>query len=456
MLKSINKRLAVSLIILFCCLYISVVLILFPRSSLEEIKKNKELIVLTRNAPTTYYEGRDGKSGFEYDLTQAFAKSLGVDVRYEVLDSIDAIMKALNKGQGHLAAAGITRLKEREEHGLFAPQYMMVREQVVCNRKNTNVKQASDLLGLSLLIADGSSYDNTLQKLQQSIAELKWQVTQDLSTEQILEQVWLGQVDCTVADSNVVSINRRYYPELDVSFNLTEPQALAWLLPKGETELQKQLQQWTEQVRSDGLIKEIYEYHYAYAQVFDYVDTKAYKRRIDKRLPSYRTLFEQAVENRGISWTLLAAQAYQESHWNPKAKSPTGVRGIMMLTRNTAHSLGIKDRIDPEQSIRGGARYLQKMIKRIPKTVLEVDRVWFALAAYNVGMGHIHDAQKLARELGKDPNKWSELREVLPLLTQKRYYKKLKYGYARGMEPVRYVQRIRNYQDILQQHLKSL
>jgi len=152
----------------------------------------------------------------------------------------------------------------------------------------------------------------------------------------------------------------------------------------------------------------------------------------------------------GIQWRLLAAQSYQESHWNPKAKSFTGVRGLMMLTLKTAKLLGVKNRINPQESIKGGTRYLNQMLKNVPDEVEGENRLKFALAAYNVGMGHILDAQTLATKMGLDKNIWSDLKKVLPLLSQKKYYKTLKYGYARGREPVRYVDSIYDYRDILQ------
>lgn len=179
-------------------------------------------------------------------------------------------------------------------------------------------------------------------------------------------------------------------------------------------------------------------------------DIKVLKRHVRTRLPLYRVHFQQAAEQYGLSWTLLAAQGYQESHWNRKARSPTGVRGLMMLTKTTAASLGVTNRLDPVQSIRGGAKYLAKLRGRLPKDIQRPNRTFIALAAYNVGMGHVKDARTLAVRQGKDPNRWPDLRTVLPLLTDKRYYKTLRYGYARGHETVHYVKRIRAYLSLLE------
>ena len=177
---------------------------------------------------------------------------------------------------------------------------------------------------------------------------------------------------------------------------------------------------------------------------------------IETRLPQYQRQFQVVARAYGIPWTLLAAQAYQESRWDPHAVSPTGVRGIMMLTRNTAASLGIHNRLDPNKSIEGGARYFRMLEKQLPRHIRKPDRIWIALAAYNVGMGHIKDAQALARRMGKNPNDWNDLKTVLPLLSEKKYYKTLRYGYARGWEPVQYVTRIRAYHAFLEQFLREI
>jgi membrane-bound lytic murein transglycosylase F len=190
--------------------------------------------------------------------------------------------------------------------------------------------------------------------------------------------------------------------------------------------------------------------YYGYIEQFDYVEARTYQRKIKSHLPQHIKTFQSAAKKYDMSWTLLAAQAYQESHWNPLAKSPTGVRGMMMLTLTTASELGIKSRLNPKDSIHGGAYYLNKLRDRLPESVTEPDRTWFALAAYNVGMGHLRDARALAKKLNKNPDRWQELSEVMPLLSKQKYFKKLKHGYARGWEPVNYVKSIRDYQDMLE------
>ena len=232
---------------------------------------------------------------------------------------------------------------------------------------------------------------------------------------------------------------------LDVS----QAKSQAWMMPKGSSSLKSAVNTWLNSNTGKATAQLVHDRYYSYIEKFDFVDIRTLVKRIEDRLPKYESIFANAAKQHNLDETLIAAQAYQESHWDAQAKSPTGVRGIMMLTQNTAKSLGVKDRLNPKEAIPAGALYLHKMRERFDDTIPEPDRTYMALAAYNIGRAHMHDAQTLARKLGKDPARWSDMREVLPLLSDKRYYKDLKYGYARGLEPVRYVQRIRNYEDII-------
>ncbi|NIR32761.1 MAG: membrane-bound lytic murein transglycosylase MltF [Gammaproteobacteria bacterium] len=421
-------------------------------SALEKIHQEGELVVLTRYAPTTYYIGRNGPEGPEYDLTQSFAEAAGVSVRYEIRDTIVEILQSIKNGEGDLAAAGLTRTEEREKHFHFGPAYKIIQQQVVCHRKGPVPDNMWELGDVTLQIIGRSSYEERLQELKPHLPGLTWESTDELATEQLLERVAKRKIHCTVADSNIVAINRRYYPQLVVAFPLAEEQALAWLLPPDSDVLQRALEEWAERVGKEGIVQDIEERYYGHVEIFDYVDLSRFRRRIRSRLPKYKATLEQAAKKYGVPWTVLAAQSYQESHWNPRSRSPTGVRGMMMLTLPTARELGIKSRLDPTQSIMGGAKYMARLQNRLPDDIPPEERIWFALAAYNVGFGHLMDARELAERVDKDPNRWRDMREVLPLLAHKRYYRTLRYGYARGSEPVRYVQRIRHYQDILEQY----
>lgn len=419
--------------------------------SLEAIKASGRLVVLTRNAPTTWYIGRDDEpSGPEYELAEAFAAWLGVEVEYVIRDTIGDILEAINRGEGDLAAAGLTITRDRRRWFRFGPPYQEVIQQVVCRRDGVQPEDLRELSQVRLEVIARSSYAELLRDLEQEgYRTPEWSEVEDTTTEELLRRVWLRELDCTVADSTIVAINRRSYPELVTPMRLSRPQQLGWVLPPKSDGLAAALDEWMTTFRASGALANLQEKYYGFFTQFDYVDTRRFMRRVEDRLPRYRDWFHEAASRQGIPWTLLAAQAYQESHWRPNARSPTGVRGIMMLTLPTASAVGVDNRLDPRQSIFGGAQYLAHLRGRFVDDVTEPDRTWLALASYNVGRGHMHDAQILARRQGLSPHHWRDIKQVLPLLSKPEYYRQLRYGYARGWEPVRYVQRVREYHHIL-------
>ncbi|MFW2371762.1 MAG: membrane-bound lytic murein transglycosylase MltF [Gammaproteobacteria bacterium] len=441
-------------IAMLVCILFFMLLACSDSGGIDELGAGKELIVLTRNAPTSWYEGRDAITGPEYDLIHSFASHHKLKVRFEIVDSIDEILSAISSDKAHIGAAGITMTDQRKRQGIiFSEPYQQVQQQVVCRRGKRLPRAVDDLVDRNLTIIQGSSYIETLNELKLKTPELHWELAKDEDTEQLLEKVWKNKNDCTLADSNIVSINRRYHPELVVAFAVSEEQPLAWAISPKWSGLKSSIDSWLSEIEKNGELAVIMERYYGHFEIYDYVDIKHFRKRINQRLPKYQENFKAAGTKYNLPWTLLAAQAYQESHWNPKAKSPTGVRGMMMLTLNTAKAVGVSNRLDPVQSINGGAKYLRRMLKRIPDEIEEEDRIWFALAAYNVGYGHLRDARKLAMQLGKNPNRWVDIKEILPLLANKKYYRTLKHGYARGSEPVQYVQSIREYQQVLEQRL---
>lgn len=202
-------------------------------------------------------------------------------------------------------------------------------------------------------------------------------------------------------------------------------------------------------VRNDDMLERYLKNEAAHPQRLDFANMHTFMLYILERLPKFRALFERLAAEYDLDWRLLAAIAYQESHWNPEAVSPTGVRGLMMLTRDTARYVGIANRTDPDQSAKGGAKYFKLVKKKIPQRIPEPDRTWLALASYNVGFGHLEDARILTQRLGDNPDSWQDVKKHLPLLSVQKWHSRTKHGYARGHEPVKYVQNIRNYFSIL-------
>ncbi|MFT7234506.1 MAG: membrane-bound lytic murein transglycosylase F [Methylophagaceae bacterium] len=414
-------------------------------------KNTNELVIVSRNAPTTWYIDKEGnQAGFEYDLAVSYAKFLGLEPRFVIKDTISELFTALEQGTADIAAAGLTVMPERSDRFLLGPKYHQVQQQVVCHRNGKNPKTIDDLLEVELTVVKDSSYSKRLNEVSKSKeAPLNWEETEQHSTEDLLELVYRQKLECTVADSNIIKINRRHFPALEITMNLTEKQDIALYLANDALELQQGLTTWHQEFNQNTEAKKIFDQHYAFWDEFDYVDVSVFKRRIHKRLPKYKKIFLEAAERYNLPAETLIAQSYQESHWEPDAVSPTGVKGMMMLTKPTARELNVDNRLDPEQSIAGGAHYLKNMMQRFKDDIPDDDKLMLALAAYNIGRGHMHDAQILAREKGLSPHHWHDMKQVLPLLSQKKYYKNLKYGYARGAEPVSYVQNIREYEHIL-------
>jgi len=428
-----------------------VVPLLFKPNTLNHVLETGELVIVTRNSSTTYYEGPNGKTGFEYELAKRFADSLGVELKVITSDNLHEIFEMLNTGKAHFAAAGLTITDSRKEYVRFAASYMEITEQLIYNNQSFRPKQIENLDEGILEVIDGSSHVESLNELKTKHPNLSWNAQKNVESEQLLYLVENQLIDFTVADSNEVSLNQRFLLELRVAFDISEPKKLAWAFPKDvDSSLYDKAMSFFWRNLNDGEITHLIEKHYGHVEQFDYVGNRIYKRHIATRLSKYLDWYHGAAEKYNLDWKVIAAMGYQESHWNPRAVSPTGVRGIMMLTQHTAGQMGVKNRLDPKSSIFGGAKYLDQIRKRFPEEVKEPDRTWFAMAAYNVGYYHVIDAQKIAKQQGKNPNKWSDLQTTLPLLARKKWYKKTKYGYARGWEPVKYVTNIRRYYDMLE------
>ena len=417
-------------------------------SKLDQILKRGYITVVTRNSPTTYYESANGLSGIEYEMVTQFAEFLGVEARFEVNDNLKEISNLVESEAVDFAAAGLTVTPFREQALRFAPSYQRITSKLVFKQGKKWPRNLAQLNG-ELRVVAHSSYSQALLKLKPDYPHLHWSETTEQTAEELLMMVLDETIDYTIVDSTELDLNRRFHPELAVAFTIGEPQSLAWAFPRSEDHslFSKAIEFFGEQ-NGLGRIAQLSEKYYGHVEKFDYVGARRFHHAAQNNLDKYKHYFVDAA-GEDLDWRLLAAQSYQESHWKPKAKSPTGVRGMMMLTLRTAKQLGIKNRLDAEQSILGGAEYFRKVKNRVPDRIAEPDKTWFALAGYNVGWGHVEDARKITQAQGADPDKWSDVKERLPLLQKKKWYKKTKHGYARGAEPVRYVTNIRRYYDVL-------
>ncbi len=422
----------------------------FSQNKLQSVRAAGELVVLTRVSPTTYYENPEGPAGFEYDLARAFADHLGVRLRLVLADKFADVIPRLTNGEADLAAAGITVTESRRAHVKFSPPYQEIRQQVVYRLGTPRPAGVQELIGRRIEIHAGTSYADRLEELKRDYPTLAWIETEEHETEALLQMVWDGLLEITVADSNIVALNRQFFPELQVAFDLQKPESLAWAFPHGDdASLYDAAAQFLEKIRASGELNNLLERYYGPASRSNFINLTVYQVRLQNRLPLYQQFFEDAGRKHGLDWRLLAAIGYQESFWDPKAQSPTGVRGIMMLTEETAKQMGIADLLDAEQSIDGGARYLRHLIDRVPERITGTDRLWLALAAYNIGLYHLEDARILTQKQGGDPDRWNDVKQRLPLLADPGWAAKTKYGPARGLEPVVFVSHVRTYYDVL-------
>ncbi|MBT2987713.1 MAG: membrane-bound lytic murein transglycosylase MltF [Candidatus Thiodiazotropha sp. (ex Ctena orbiculata)] len=428
-----------------------------PPPLVERIKAAGELVVATRNSGTTLYEGSEGLTGFEYELVQLFSEELGVKAHFIIPKSFEGLLPTVVNGDAHLAAAGLTVTPEREAEIRFGPAYQEITQQVVYRSGERRPRKVEDLIGKDLHVLAGSSHEEELVRLKDEYPDLTWISHTDLESAELMQMVQDNKIDFTIADSNEFAVTRRFMPYLKVGFDLTQPQPLAWAMAHAEdASLYNAMEAFFTRIREDGTLAQLIERHYGHIGRLNFVELRTFIKHIKNRLPDYQTFFEDAAKITDIDWRMLAAIGYQESHWDPKAKSPTGVRGIMMLTLTTAKQMKIESRLDPEQSIIGGAKYLRFIEKLLPERIKEPDRLWLTLAGYNVGFGHLEDARILTEHLGDDPDKWADVKKHLPKLSLKKWYTSLKRGYARGNEPVNYVDNIRAYYELLKWQLRQL
>lgn len=435
-------------------LAVMLLLIVYPSvtqnsiTQLEKIQQRGYIKFLTLNSASTYYQDNQGENGFEYHLGLLFSDYIEVEARFITVSRFSDLYPELLFGSGDIVAAGLSKNESEFSHAvIYGPRYYEVSNQILYRRGSVErPRKINDLFDGSLRVISGTSQVKLLHRLQKNHPLLSWIEEYDIASEELVELVEEGKADFILADSHEIALQRRFFPELRIAFELGHPKQLRWAFNHAkDNSLVLAVEAFFAQIKQDGRLEQLIHRHYSYAARFNYSDIQTFTQHIENRLPKYETLFRQEAANSGIDWHLLAAIGYQESLWNARAKSPTGVRGLMMLTLVTAKQMKVENRLNPEQSIRGGAKYFASVRKRVPQRISEPDRSWFALASYNIGFGHVEDARKITEMNGGDPDKWIDVKKSLPLLARKKWYKGTKFGYARGWEPVKYVENIRKY-----------
>ena len=374
-----------------------------PPTVLEQILRSGELRVVTRNLPSAYYLGAAGPQGPEFDLASRFAAELGVALRIYSVPNVADAMRELESRRAHIAAAGLTRGIRLPPETAFGPPYQQVREHLIFRQRDSRPRDVTQANQGHIEVVAGSAHAATLEQLRTTNPNLSWVENPVAETEELLYRLSRREFDYTVADSNEFAIGRAFHPEIRVAFDLSGGKALAWAVDTRDASLLKRVTAFFSAARAEGSLASILASYYGDTDRFDYIQARVFIDHIETRLPQYRHWFREAAAEVGVDWRLLAAVGYQESHWNPTATSPTGVRGLMMLTEQTARALKVGDRLDPRASIFGGARYFVWIRNQIPQRILEPDRTWFTLAAYNVGMGHLEDARILTQMHEQEP-----------------------------------------------------
>lgn len=414
------------------------------RADLDAIRERRVLRVLTRNSASTYFIWRGEIRGFEYDLARRFADELGVRLEVVVAPSRAALIPWLLEGRGDLIAAGLTILPEREKRGIaFSRPYHRVFETVVA-RPGDPVARPEDLAGRRVVVRRSSSYWSTLERLRAQGIALELQAAPEyLETEEVVERVGEGRYALTVADSHILALVRTWRTDVRAAFRLGGPVRHGWAVRATDRKLLATVNRFLAKEYRSTFYNVIYERYFGnQPHVRDRAVERATRSGV---LSPYDDLARGIGDELGIDWRLLVAQMYQESRFEPEARSSAGALGLLQLMPRTAQELGVDDLSDPEAGLRAGARYLRLLYDRFEDHVPEEERWWFALAAYNAGYGHVRDGQRLARARELDPTRWfGHVERALPLLARRQYYATARFGYCRCSQTVHYVRAVRD------------
>ena len=414
---------------------------------MEQIWKRGKIVMITDSSAHNYYKYARQPMGFEFELAQEFADYLGVELQV-ITPGWDRMMDTLTTGRGDFIAAGLTRSSYWRDQVDFSDAYMKTNLEVIVHMNNHNIQTISDLNGKQVHVRSGTDAVRRLLALNAKGYDIRIVAHHTEGCDDLIRQVAERDIDITIADSHVAFLNQRYYPVIRKPFSVSDHDQMGWAVNKGDQELAEIINAFFDRIIHDGKMLQISDRYYANFTHVDHYDLKKFHQRLKTRLPAYQAIIMREAQRHHFDWRLIAALIYQESHFDPQAISYTGVRGLMQLTLETANDLGIENRSDPIESIGGGIKYL-KWLYGLFDDISGFDRMLFALASYNIGYGHVRDAQNIARGKGYAHQKWIAIKETLPLLRQSTYYRKTMYGFARGNEPVRYVENIMIYYDIL-------
>lgn len=420
-----------------------------PPDALGRVDANHVLRVAAVRSSLPPDAAAEGITPVARVLISRFANDLDARVRVQIEPSQRAVRASVEAGTADL---GLVRQRPGASiAGMHRTQAVGASRLVaVVGRGDDHPDELSDLSG-RLVLSGESGLGDWLRKRH---PRLEFRVEPDKTTSQIVTAVAHGTDEATLITRTRFRRYRRYFPQLHQAFRFSGARYKNYWLFNGHmggdsAALYHKAVAFIARHEKSGQYKRLKARYEARGADLDYVGIRAFAEYFGSRLPEWQSDFEKAARHYGIDWRLLAAISYQESRWRQHAVSSTGVRGLMMLTSSTAKAVGVKDRRDPQQSIDGGAIYYKKMAHRLPVSIAPPDRKWFALAAYNVGFGHVMDARRLLKRRGQDPDLWVNLKQALLMLTKERYARHARNGQAKGKQAVAYVAHVRAYYDML-------
>jgi len=411
----------------------------------DQIKKRKLLRVLLRNNAASYFLYRGELQGFEYELAKEFARYHNLRLEVVVPPSHREFSTWLREGKADIAMGFLQADKRQQSLGVvYSQPYHYARQHIVVPI-DSRITQLSDLKKHYITVRRSSSYWQALSMQQHQGAEFGLRAADDqIETEQLIQQVAEKKLEATMADEHILNIELARSVKVKSGFALPEEIPHAIAMRARNPDLKNAI---------DKFIKRIYKgefYNVTYRKYFQSHQsmTKLAGGRVidalDSEISPFDSLVQKYADQYGFDWRLIAAQMFQESGFDPKARSPAGARGLMQLMPRTARSLGINQIEDPARSIQGGVKYMDWLRARFDADLAISERLWFSLAAYNAGIGHVHDARRLASLLGHDPDRWfGHTENAMLLLSKRKYAKMARYGFVNGKEPVNYVREIK-------------
>lgn len=417
------------------------------KDDFDAIKKRKTLRVLTRNNSASYFLWRGELLGFEFELVKAFAKKHKLRLEVIVAPNHEQLIPMLKQGKGDIIAAFMTATKEREQQGIaFSRHHHFASEIIVTRSNDKTLNKLEDLNGRTIYVRRSSAYWSSLEKLKSNDINFEIKAAPEtMETEEIIGKVASGEYDLTLADSHILDIELTWRDDIKAAFPIGEPRKNAWAVRKENQKLLNAINQFIKK-EYKGLF-----YNITYKKYFKnpHKIKKHKKDRVDLNpdgsISPYDNFVKKYAKQYGFDWRMIVSQMYQESRFDPKAKSWVGAKGLMQVMPRTAKELKLTHLEDPETGIHAGIKYLEWVRNRFEKELDVQDRIWFALAAYNAGQGHVKDARRLAKQMGWNPNRWfNNVEKAILLLSKKEYAKKARHGYVRGTEPVNYVRHIKD------------